>query len=289
VALGKLKESWAWLLWSRWLLWFGVGFLEFIGLAVAGIALEGGNRFLAAVAFLMGLAGLCLLAWEGCRDLLTLLNASARGDSLAIARTVDQSLSAIVDRARRETELTPEPYLAAVLDRWEREFLTAFCARPVLPRLAGRLAGSAAAACLAALLLLSLLAMSLAIANCAGGICEAVYDHSCLTGSGAGVGRLASIGIHFLYYQASGLFSLTGEVHRPVTRGAQALSALTSFTWLFFLVGGLGGRLSVLLLVQEHLTPSCLTRQAIACLRSEFAENGDDADPYCGMPPSARL
>ncbi len=71
-------------------------------------------QFGRAIAFLMGLAGLCLLAWEGCRELVTLLNASARGDSLAIARTVDHSLSAIVDRARRETELTPEPYLAAV-------------------------------------------------------------------------------------------------------------------------------------------------------------------------------
>ncbi len=287
--LGKLKESSAWLLWSRWLLWFGVGFLEFIGLAAAGIALEGGHRSLAAIAFLMGLAGLYVLAWEGCRQLRTLLYASTRGESLAIARTVDNSLSAIVDRARRETELTPEPYLAAALDRWEREFLAAFQARPVLPRLAGRLAGSAAAAWLATLLLLSLLSMSLAIANCSGGICEAVYDHSCLTGSGTSLGRLASISIHFLYYQTSGLFNLTGEVHRPVTRGAQALSVLTSFTWLFFLVGGLGGRLSVLLLVQEHLTPSALAGQAIACLRSEFAENGDDADSCRGMAPSARL
>ena len=99
-------------------------------------------------------------------------------NGLAIARTVDTSLSAIMDRARRETALTPEPYLAAALDRWEGEFLVAFRARPVLPHLAGRLAGSAAAAGLAALLLLSLLSMSLAIANCSGGICEAVYDHS---------------------------------------------------------------------------------------------------------------
>src|SRR5262249_11262560 len=160
----------------------------------------------------MGLAGLCLLAWEGCWQLMVLLDASARGDSLAIARTVDNSISAIVDRARQQTALTPEPFPAAALDRWEHEFLVAFRARPVLPRVVGRLAGSAAAACLAALTLLSLLSMSLAIANCAGGICEEVYDHSCLTGSGAGVGRLASLGIHFLYYQTSGLFNLTGEV-----------------------------------------------------------------------------
>jgi hypothetical protein len=70
VLLGKLKESSGWLLWSRWRLWFGVGFLEFIGLATAGIALEGGHRFWTAIGFLMGLAGLCLLAWEGCRELL---------------------------------------------------------------------------------------------------------------------------------------------------------------------------------------------------------------------------
>jgi hypothetical protein len=260
-----------------------------MGLAVARIALERGQWFLAAIAFLMGLAGLYVLAWEECTQLLTLVYASARGESLAIARTADSALSAIVDRAHRETALTPEPYLVSALDRWEREFLVAFRARPVLPRLSARLVGSAAAACLAALLLFSLLSMSLAIANCSGGICEAVYDHSCLTGSGAGMGRFTSIGIHFLYYQTSGLFNLTGEVHRPVTRGAQALSALTSFTCLFFLVGGLGGRLSVLLLVQEHLTPSALAGQAIACLRREFAENDGDADSRCDKAPSARL
>jgi hypothetical protein len=289
VTLRKLEENKSMLLHSSWLAWLGLGFLEFIGLAAAGIALERGHRFLAAIAFLMGFAGLCLLAWQGCRQLMALLYVSARGESLVIARTVDNTLSAIIDRARRETALTPEPYLGAALNRWEHEFLAAFRARPVLPRFAGRLAGTAAAACLAALLLLSLLSMSLAIANCSGGICEAVYDHSCIIGSGASLGRLVSIDIHFLYYQISGLFNLTGEVHRPVTRGAQALSVLSSFTWLIFLVGGLGGRLSVLLLVQEHLTPSALARQAIACLRSEFAENGDDADSYRGLTPSARL
>ena len=270
----------------RWLAWFGVGFLELIGLAAARIALERGHRFFAAIAFLMGLAGLCLLAWEGCRQLMTLLYASARGESLAIAQTVDNSLSAILNRARQDTALTPERHLPAALDRWEREFLTAFRDHPVLPRLAGRLVGSAAVAWLAVLLLLSLLSMSLAIANCSGGICEAVYDHSCLTGSGASLGRFASISIHFLYYQTSGLFNLTGDVHRPVTRGAQALSVLTSFTWLSFLGGGLGGRLSVLLLVQESLTPSALAGQAIARLRSEFAEDGDDADSCRGMASS---
>jgi hypothetical protein len=212
-----------------------------------------------------------------------------RGDSLAIARKVDNSINAIVDRARQQTALTAEPSQAAALDRWEHEFVVAFRSRPLLLRLARRLAGSAAAAFLAALTLLSLLSMSLAIANCTGGICEAVYDHSCLTGSGGSLGRFVSLGIHFLYYQTSGLFNLTGEVHRPVTRGAQALSVLSSLTWLLFLVGGLGGRLSVLLLVQQHLTPSALARQAIACLRGEFAEKGDDADSCRGMVPSARL
>jgi len=289
VSAGKGEESPIWLLRSRWVAWLGVGSLGLIGLAATRIGLEQEQRFFPAIAFLAGLAGLCLLAWQACRQLLRLLYASARGEGPAIARTVDHSLYKIVDRACRETALTPEPYLAATLDRWEREFLAAFRARPVLPRLAGRLAGSAAADLLAVLLLLSLLSMSLTVANCSGGICEAVYDHSCLTGSGTGVGRFVSIGIHFLYYQMSGLFNLTGEVHHPVTRGAQALSILTSFTWLFFLAGGLGGRLSVLLLVQEHLTPSALTRQAIACLRSELAQNGDDADSCRGMASSAGL
>ena len=101
------------------------------------------------------------------------------------------------------------------------------------------------------------------------------------------MGRLASISIHFLYYQASGLFNLTGEVHRPATRGAQALSAVTSFTWLFFLAGCVGGRFSVL--VQEHLTPSALAGQAISCLRKEITKRGGDADSCRGMVPSARL
>ena len=141
MTLGTLEESSVRLLCSRWLAWFGVGFLELIGLLAARIGLEQDHRFFAAIAFLMGLAGLCLLAWEGCRQLMTLLYASARGESLAIAQTVDNSLSTIAYRARRDTALTPEPYLAATLGRWEREFLAAFRARPVLPRLAGTCRG----------------------------------------------------------------------------------------------------------------------------------------------------
>jgi len=286
LTLRNPKDSPSGLLRSRWLLWLGVGTAEAAGLAAASIALARGYRFLAVIAFLMGVAGLCLLAWERCRQLRELLYATGRGETLAIARALDRSLSAVVDRARTEAAQTPEPYLDAELDRWEQEFLTAFRARPILPRLAGRLAVGTAAACVAVLLLLSLLAMSLAAGSCAGGVCEAIYDHSCITGTGAGMGRLTSIAMHFVYYQSAGLFNLTGDLHHPVTRAAQALSVVTTLTWLFFLIGGLCSMVSVLLLMQQQLTPAILARQAVDCLRREIAESGDDPDSCRGVAPS---
>jgi len=74
------------------------------------------------------------------------------------------------------------------------------------------------------------------------------------------------------YYETAGVFNVTGETHRPLTRAAQILSIATSLTWILFIAGVLGGSWSVLVLFYSNLTPEALIERARAELCREFPD-----------------
>lgn len=274
---------------NSWVSWAAAAALALGGFIGAGLSLERSQQYWALAAFAMGAIALAVVAWQDYRQIMAVLAAFAGDHALEIARTLDASVCELEKHAKREVAVTESVHLKSLLECWEDRFLTLFRTQPVLPKLTGRLFVSAGATFLSTLLLLSLLTMSLALANCRDGICEAVYSHSCITATGPGIGPIASTATHFLYFGTAALFNLTEEVHRPATRAAQAMSAFTSLTWVCFLAGSLGGRFLVLLLVQESLRPAALARQAILHLRGEPTEGESDADARQSAAPSGRL